>query len=69
MGDLVLETKLFNLSTRGSSGNILNADYKSLIEYDIPNMIDRDESVEYIQFSIPYVTKSLSRALVMVVIG
>ena len=54
MGDLVLETKLFNLSTRGSSGNVLNADYKSLIEYDIPNMIDRDESVEYIQFSIPY---------------
>ena len=31
MGDLVLETKLFNLSTRGSSGNVLNADYKSLI--------------------------------------
>jgi hypothetical protein len=54
MGDLVLETKLFNLSTRGSACNVLNSnpDYKSLCEYDIPSMIVRDESVEYIQFSI-----------------
>jgi len=54
--NLVLETKLFNLSTRGSGGNILNEDrdYKSHIEYNIPDMIVRDENIEYIQFSIPY---------------
>ena len=53
--NLVLETKMYNLSTRSSSCNVLNLnpDYKSLVEYNIPNMIDRDESVEYIQFSIP----------------
>ena len=56
MGDnLVLETKLFNLSTRSTSGNILNSipNYKSQIEYNVPNMIERDESIEYVQFSIP----------------
>ena len=54
--NLILETKLYNLSTRGSGGNILNDDtnYKSHIEYNIPDMIVRDESIEYIQFSIPY---------------
>lgn len=54
--NLILETKLYNLSTRGSGGNILNADtnYKSHIAYNIPDMIVRDESIEYIQFSIPY---------------
>ena len=53
--NLILETKLFNLSTRGSACNILNAnkDFKSLCEYNIPNMIERDESIEYIQFSVP----------------
>ena len=53
--NLVLETKLYNLSTRSSSCNILNAntDFKSLVEYNIPNMIERDETIEYIQFSIP----------------
>lgn len=53
--NLVLETKLFNLSTRSSSCNILNTnpDFKSLCEYNIPNMIERDETIEYIQFSIP----------------
>jgi hypothetical protein len=54
--NLILETKIFNLSTRGSGGNILNddRDYKSYIEYNIPDMIVRDESIEYIQFSVPY---------------
>lgn len=55
MDGLILETKLFNLSTRGSACKILNEDtnYKSKVEYFIPNMIERDESIEYIQFSIP----------------
>jgi hypothetical protein len=52
--NLVLETKLFNMSTMGSSCNILNSntDFKSLCEYNIPNMIERDETIEYIQFSV-----------------
>ena len=56
MSDLILDTKKYNLSTRGSGGNILNEerDYKSSIEYNIPDMIVRDENIEYIQFSIPY---------------
>jgi len=56
MDNLIVETKMFNLSTRGSACNILNADtnYKSRCEYDIRNMIVRDEQVEYIQFSVPF---------------
>ena len=56
MGDrLVVETKLFNLSTRGSACKILNTntDFKSKCEYNIPNMIERDETIEYVLFSIP----------------
>ena len=55
MSDLVLETKLYNLSTRGNAGSILNVDpnFKSKIEYDIRNMIVVDENVQYVQFSIP----------------
>lgn len=50
-----LETKMFNLSTRSTACKILNTntDYKSKCEYYIPNMIERDESIEFIQFSIP----------------
>ena len=53
--NLIYETKMFNLSTRSSACNILNEDlnYKSLCEYNIPNMIERDETIEYIQFSVP----------------
>ena len=56
MSNLILESKIYNLSTRGSCGNILNADsnFKSQIEYNIPDMIVRDDSIEYIQFSILY---------------
>jgi len=53
---LVQETRSFNLSTSSSAGTILNLDtnYKSRIQYNIPDMIPRDESIEYINFSIPY---------------
>ena len=56
MDRLVCETKLYSLSTRGSSCNILNNDpnYKSRCEYSIPNMLTVDDDVEYINFSIPY---------------
>ena len=53
---LVCETKLFNLSTRGSACKILNnnTNFKSKCEYNIPNMIERDETIEHVLFSIPY---------------
>ena len=53
---LILDSRCYNLSTRSTSGEILNADpnYKSRIAFDVPDMIVRDESVEYIQFSVPY---------------
>ena len=62
MSNLILESKIYNLSTRGSSGNILNDDtnFKSQIEYNIPDMIVRDDSIEYIQFSIPYAVIPIS---------
>jgi len=53
MTELVQETKLFNLSTRGTACKNLNGDWKSKCEYIIPNMVERDESIDYIQFSIP----------------
>jgi hypothetical protein len=62
MSNLIVETKTYNLSTRGSAGKILNTDpnYKSLIEYVVPDMITRDESIEYIYFSIPYAVIPIS---------
>lgn len=59
---LVLESKVFNLSTRGTAGTILNEDinFKSKIRFDVPDMIVRDESVEYIQFSVPYAVIPIS---------
>jgi len=52
---LVYDTKMFNLSTRGTACLVLNEnqDYKSLCQYNIPQMIERDETIEYILFSIP----------------
>ena len=54
--NLVVETRLYNLSMRGTACNILNNDtnYKSKCQYNIPDMIERDESIEHINFSIPY---------------
>lgn len=59
---LVLESKIFNLSTRGSAGTILNEDpnFKSRIRFDVPDMIVRDENIEYIQFSVPYAVIPIS---------
>jgi len=49
---LVLETKLYNLSTNSKGCTILNQNknYQSLCQYYIPNMIHIDESIEYIFF-------------------
>lgn len=54
--NLICETRVFNLSTQSSCGTILNSntDYKSKMFYDLGDTISQDDSVEYIQFSIPY---------------
>jgi hypothetical protein len=54
MSDLIVDTKTYNLSTRSGSCILLNGDYKSNIQYDIPDMIHLDDTIEYIQYSIPY---------------
>jgi hypothetical protein len=51
---LVQDTKEFHLSTRGDAGVVLNGDMKSQVLFNIPDAIVLDDSIEYIQFSIPY---------------
>ena len=51
---LVQDTKQFHLSTRGDAGTVLNGNAKSQILFSIPDAVVVDESIEYIQFSIPY---------------
>jgi hypothetical protein len=51
---LVQDTKELHLSTRGDAGVVLNGNAKSQILFNIPDAIVIDDSVEYIQFSIPY---------------
>lgn len=56
-GTLILDQKVYNLSTRSSSGLILNdnPNFKSHIRYDIPNLIVPDDSIAYIEVAVPYV--------------
>ena len=54
MSDLVVDTTTYNLSTRSSSCLLLNGENKSSVQFDIPDMIYKDDTVEYIQYSIPY---------------
>ena len=53
--NLVVETLIYQLSTRSSACTVLNEnpEYKSYCAFDIPNLIPRDESIEFIMFSIP----------------
>jgi hypothetical protein len=54
--ELIKETKQVHLSTTSGAGRILNADvnYKSQIEFNIPNLIRKEDDIEYIMFSVPY---------------
>lgn len=54
MDILVCETKSYNLSTRSSSCINLNGDYKSLVQYNVLDMIEYSDNIEYILWSIPY---------------
>ena len=50
----IIDTKIIHLSSRGDSGNILNGDYKSVIQYNIPDAITNDDTIDYIHWSIPF---------------
>jgi len=54
MSDLIVDSKTYNLSTRSGSCSLLNGDMKSNVQFDIPDMIHHDDTIEYIQYSIPY---------------
>ena len=53
--NLIVDSRLYKLSPRSTGCNILNTtpNYKLQCKYHIPNMIERDEIIEYIMFSIP----------------
>lgn len=50
----IQDTKQFHLSTRGDAGYVINGNMKSQILFNIPDAVVVDESIDYIQFSIPY---------------
>jgi hypothetical protein len=54
--ELIKETKQVHLSTTSGAGRILNKDtnFKSQIEFNIPNLIRKEDDIEYIMFSVPY---------------
>lgn len=61
-----VETKLLYLSTRSSSGTVLNGDAKSHVIYDLRSYINYqdDPSVEYVSISLPYVSMVNSNYIV-----
>lgn len=54
--NLILDQTQYHLSTKSSAGRILNINpnYKSKIVFDLPNFIVPDDSIDYIEVSIPY---------------
>jgi hypothetical protein len=54
--ELIKETKQVHLSTTSGAGRIINQDtnFKSQIEFNIPNLIRKEDDIEYIMFSVPY---------------
>lgn len=54
--ELIKETKQVHLSTTSGAGRIINQDtnFKSQIEFNIPNLIRKEDDIEFIMFSVPY---------------
>ena len=50
--NLIKESKQLHLSTQSSSGTLKNGEKRSCIEYYVPNFIQHDDSIEYIQYSV-----------------
>jgi hypothetical protein len=50
--NLIKESKQLHLSTQSNAGTLKNGDKRSCIEYYVPNFINHDDSIEYIQYSV-----------------
>lgn len=61
-----VETKLLYLSTRSSSGTVLNGDAKSHVIYDLRSYInyEDDPTVQHVSISLPYVSMVNSNYIV-----
>ena len=59
---LILDSRTYHLSSRSSAGKILNSDpnFKSIVQFDIPDLLNLDDSIAYVEFSIPYVVIPVS---------
>ena len=59
---LILDSRTYHLSSRSSAGKILNSDpnFKSIVQFDIPDLLNQDDSIAYVEFSIPYVVIPVS---------
>jgi len=60
--NFIQDSKTFCLSTRGGDCTILNSDpnFKSYVAFDIPNFLVPDDSIAYVQVSIPYIVIPVS---------
>ena len=61
-----VETKILYLSTRNSSGQVLNGDAKSWVRYNLRSYLnfEDDPNVQYVSISIPYATMVNSNYIV-----
>jgi hypothetical protein len=52
----MIDVKILQLSTKSSSGTLLNGDKKSLITYNIRDYIDfeGDNTIDYVEVALPY---------------
>lgn len=55
--NFIQDSKTYCLSTRGTDSTVLNEDpnYKSYVAFDIPDFLTPDDSIAYVQVSIPYI--------------
>jgi hypothetical protein len=62
MANFIQDSKTYCLSTRGSDATVLNPDpnYKSYIAVDIPDFLQPDDSIAYVQVSVPYIVIPVS---------
>ena len=58
--NLIVETKTYHLSTRSNSCQLLNGESKSNVQFDIPDCISKDDTIGFIQYSIPHAINQVS---------
>jgi hypothetical protein len=60
--NFIQDSKTYCLSTRGTDATVLNSDpnYKSYVVFDIPDFLTPDDSIAYVQVSIPYIVIPVS---------